>query len=180
MFRKITIGFFSGLLVGVMRLFRALEEAKINTFSANGEMRLPLLGFFVPRYTNITRLIVRCLRPIHAVLLVRYFAQIAQSIVGPIAVYVINFAKRPESIYHSHSNSVRWNYDPINANFNVSIAKGASAMPSFCPLRCILPCEVPGVGVIGKFFAQGGYRNFSHSHGIPHLLNGGKYASIIG
>jgi hypothetical protein len=47
-------------------------------------------------------------------------------------------------------------------------------------LRCVFPYEVPGIGIIGKLFVQSGYRNFSHSYDIPRLLNGGKYASIIG
>lgn len=180
MFSKNSIRFLGGFFISFVGFFRIFKKTEINTFPPNRKMGLPLLAHFMPRYANIPGFVVGSFRPIHAILLMRYFTQIAQSIVRPIPIYMVNFPKRPKSIGHSHSNSVRWNYDPINANFNVAIAKGASAMSSFCPLRCVFPYEMPSIGIIGKFFAQSGYRNFSHSNDIPHLLNGGKYASIIG
>lgn len=180
MFRKNSIRLFGCFFVSFVGFFRVSKKTEINTFSPNRKMGLPLLGHFMPRHANIAGLIVGGFRPIHAILLMRHFTQIAQSIVRPIPIYMVNFPERPKPISHSHSNSVRWNYGPIDANFNVAIAKGASAMSGFCPLRCVFPYEVPGIGVIGKFFVQSGYRNFSHSYDIPRLLNGGKYASIIG
>ena len=179
MLSKNSIGLLGGFFISFVSFFRIFKKTEINTFVTNRKMGLPLLTRFMPRYTNVTGLVVRGFRPIHAILLMRHFTQIAQSIVRAVPIYMINFPKRPKPIGHSHSNSVRWNYDPINANSNVAIAKGASAMPSFCPLRCVLPYEVPGIGVIGKFFAQSGDRNFSHFNDILHLLNGGKYASIV-
>lgn len=180
MLSKNTIRFLGGFFVSFMSFFGIFKKTEINTFSPNREMSLPFLSHFMPRHANITGLVVRCFRSIHAVLLVRHFAQIAKSIVRPFPIYMVNFSKRPKPTGHCNSNPVRWNYNSINANLDIAIAKRASVMPSFCPLRCIFPYEVPGIGVVGKFFAQSGYRNFSHSQCIPHFLNGDKYASFIG
>lgn len=180
MFRKSSIRFFGGCFVSLVGFLRIFKKAEVNTLTPNRKMGLPFLSPFMPRYSNIAGLIVGGFRPIHAILLMRHFTQIAQSIVRPISIYMVDLPKRPEPIGYSHSNSVRWNYGPIDANFNVAIAKGASAVSGFCPLRCVFPYEVPGIGIIGKFFVQSGYRNFSHSYDISLLLNGGKYASIIG
>jgi hypothetical protein len=175
-----TISFLSSFLISLMGLFRVCKKTQIDTFVPNRNMNLPFLAYLMPRYANIPRFVIGCFRPIHAILLMRYFAQIAQTVIGPVPIYMVYLPKRPKTIFHSHDNSMCWDCGSIDANLNISVDKSASGLTSLCPLCRFLPCQTPGNGVIGKFFVQRVYGNFSHCNVIPHFLNGGKYGCFIG
>ena len=175
MFSKLAIDFAGSVAVCLCRTFCTIEKAKVKAFSSNRYVNLPFAGGTVPRDTLVPRLIINCLRAIKAVLLVRDFSKICQSIVGSIAVYVIYLAKRPLPIMHSPRNSMRRNYRLIDANFDIPVANSSSFLSRPCPSCCMFPQKFAALLVVREPLVKKIDRNFAHIDRIPSFLNGVKY-----
>ena len=148
MFGKHPIRQICSFLISLIGVLWGIKNSKVNTFSANREVALPFLCTVVPRNPFVSRFIVFCFSSIHAVLLMRRLSQVANSIIGPITVNMVNFAKWPRSISHSPCNSMRRYNNFIDAYFDVTQTYRSRYCAFLGPSGVIYPCQIPRFRVI--------------------------------
>ena len=172
---KYSIRHLRSLFIRIAGFFGGVKKTQINAFATNGQMGLPFLSRIVPRYSLVSRFIILRFCSVHAILLMRNFAQIFNSVISTVTINMVNFAKRPLIMFHGPNNSVCWNNNFVYTYFNISKAICPRNLSFFSPLRGIIPNQMARLWVIRQFFVQNIYRNFSHTHDIQLFLNGVKY-----
>ena len=175
MFSKLAINFTGRVAVSLCRAFCAVEKSKIKAFSADRNVCLPFFCTFMPRNALVSRSVVQGLGPVEAILLMRNFAKVFQSVVGSLAIYVVNFTKWPSPMVHGPYNPVRRNYFSINTDLDVSIADGSGFLSRFSPSCCMLPNKIAALFVVREPLMKKINGDFAHSHHISQFLSGVKY-----
>ena len=159
---KDTMEFVGRLNVSVMRFFLGLKKTEIKVFSVSLNVSLPFGACRMPRNAFQPTFVVFSFFQIFHVLLSRAFAKIFNSIVGSVAVDVVNFLG-PKSICHRPSDPVCAHQSIIHAHDNIPCRVQAGyKVSSAHPPPWNTPAHLACLRIVEKNLFEAVYGKFYH------------------
>ena len=145
--------------IGGVRLLLRFVQSNMDSLFTNRNLCAPLGGRFIPRYANQFRTTVDV--PMLAVTLVSglsHIAQILNTVIKPVSVYVVNLLSRPNSMNVKPCQPVGSIQSVVDANVSVSLGIDASSnVPNFYVSTGFRPSENTGNRIVIKKRSEFGY-----------------------
>ncbi|WCP14516.1 hypothetical protein sphantq_02962 [Sphingobium sp. AntQ-1] len=116
------------------RVIETLISANGDLLATSGYLRAPFATFDAPIHTGATALVCATKTHISGVFGPRYYSQICNSVVGAVAVHMVDFADRPRAILKRKRNAVGEIRAPENAAIEISVVILGSEGGLACPL----------------------------------------------
>lgn len=174
--RSEVVKFSLGLDIGGVGLFRRPERAEVTLRAVDPDVCSPPLVVSLSADQAGSAISARSPEVLHVAGL-RDISEVFDSVVGRIAVNVVNHAGRPMPVVHCPRDSVSANLDPVERYQNAPVASGA---PCNCPdgspvAGADLPSKNASLWVICERFTQAFDRHLSHPMSfINGLIAGGR------
>ena len=157
--------------VCLMGFFRRVKQTKPNTFVVQFNFGFPAL--VLSTHAGVTRLVVFSFSVLR-VFGVRSLSQIAQPIVRPIIVDMIDLMRRPNTVNVQPSKPVGRVQHVVKADANIAVAHSTScrvartATPS-----SFVPCKFSRIRVVVDQFAQTLLGKLFSVHDLNNIRQGG-------